>query len=139
MLFSDLNLSQNIIEILENKNIKIPTNSQILSFEKISNGENIWLKSPTGSGKTLAYILPIMNKLLIDKKPLTQVVFFTPTHELAIQISNFINETFSSIGIKSLALIGKASIDRQKEKLKKKPNIVVGSVGRILELIDQKN
>lgn len=60
-----------------------------------------------------------MNKLLIDKKSLTQVVFFTPTHELAIQISNFINETFSSIGIKSLALIGKASIDRQKEKLKK--------------------
>ncbi|XSZ47816.1 hypothetical protein ACP8HZ_06395 [Francisella noatunensis] len=49
------------------------------------------------------------------------------------------NETFSSIGIKSLALIGKASIDRQKEKLKKKPNIVVGSVGRNLELIDQKN
>ncbi|AFJ43969.1 DEAD/DEAH box helicase [Francisella orientalis] len=138
MLFSDLHISQDIIEILENKNIKTPTNSQILSFEKISNGENIWLKSPTGSGKTLAYILPIINKLLIDKKPLTQVVFFTPTHELAIQISNFINETFSSIGIKSLALIGKASIDRQKEKLKKKPNIVVGSVGRILELIDQK-
>ncbi|XSZ46901.1 DEAD/DEAH box helicase [Francisella noatunensis] len=75
MLFSDLNLSQNIIEILENKNIKIPTNSQILSFEKISNGENIWLKSPTGSGKTLAYILPIMNKLLIDKNLLHKLFF----------------------------------------------------------------
>lgn len=138
MLFSDLQVNTDIIEALESKSIKTPVNSQISSFEKILAGNNIWLKSPTGSGKTLAYILPIINKLIADKKPLTQVVFFTPTHELAIQISNFINETFSSIGIKSLALIGKASIERQKEKLKKKPNIVVGSVGRILELVDQK-
>lgn len=138
MLFSDLQINQDIIKSLEAKNITAPAASQILSAEKISNGENIWLKSPTGSGKTLAYILPIINKLIADKKPQTQVVFFTPTHELAIQISNFINETFSAIGIKSLALIGKASIERQKEKLKKKPNIIVGSVGRILELVDQK-
>jgi superfamily II DNA/RNA helicase len=138
MLFSDLKVNQNIINALANKNIKAPVNSQILSFEEIINGKNIWLKSPTGSGKTLAYILPIINKLITDQQALTQVVFFTPTHELAIQISNFINETFSAIGIKSLALIGKASIERQKEKLKKKPNIIVGSIGRILELINQK-
>ncbi|MGQ4002426.1 DEAD/DEAH box helicase [Francisellaceae bacterium CB299] len=138
MSFQDFQISSEIIKSLESKNINTPANSQTLSFESISNGKNVWLKSPTGSGKTLAYLLPIIEKLLQEKQSLTQVVFFTPTHELAIQVSNFINETFSSIGIKSLALIGQASIERQKEKLKKKPQIVVGSVGRILDLVELK-
>ena len=138
MSFQDFNISSEIIKSLESKNINTLANSQTLSFESIRDGKNVWLKSPTGSGKTLAYLLPIVEKLLQDKQSTTQVIFFTPTHELAIQVSNFINETFSSIGIKSLALIGKASIERQKEKLKKKPQIVVGSVGRILELIELK-
>jgi len=138
MSFTDLNLNENILASLEKVGINTPANSQLLSFESITNKKNIWLKSPTGSGKTLAYILPIIESLLENKTPQSQVVFFTPTHELAVQISTFINETFSSIGLNSLALIGKASIDRQKEKLKKKPQIVVGSVGRILELVEQK-
>ncbi len=138
MSFTELKISQDIIKCLEQKRITTPANSQIMSSDNISEGKNVWIKSPTGSGKTLAYLLPIINQLIQDKKQQTEVVFFTPTHELAIQISSFINETFSSIGIKSLALIGKASIERQKDKLKKKPNIVVGSVGRILELIEQK-
>ena len=138
MSFQDFQISSEIIKSLENKNINTPANSQTLSFESIRDGKNVWLKSPTGSGKTLAYLLPIIEKLLQDKQSTTQVIFFTPTHELAIQVSNFINETFSSIGVKSLALIGKASIERQKEKLKKKPQIVVGSVGRILELVEMK-
>ncbi|WP_052399179.1 DEAD/DEAH box helicase [Candidatus Francisella endociliophora] len=138
MTFQDFKISLEIIQSLEDKNITTPANAQKLSFESIYNGKNVWLKSPTGSGKTLAYLLPIIEKLLQEKQSLTQVIFFTPTHELAIQISNFINETFSSIGVKSLALIGKVSIERQKEKLKKKPQIVVGSVGRILELVEIK-
>lgn len=138
MSFQNFQISTELVKALENKNIITPANAQKLSFESIHNGKNVWLKSPTGSGKTLAYLLPTIERLLQEKQPLTQVIFFTPTHELAIQISNFINETFSSIGIKSLALIGKASIERQKEKLKKKPQIVVGSVGRILELVEMK-
>lgn len=138
MSFENFDLSNEIISSLATKNIITPANAQLMSHNAISDGKNIWLKSPTGSGKTLAYLLPIIEKLYQDKQALTQVVFFTPTHELAIQISNFINETFSSIGVKSLALIGKASIGRQKEKLKKKPQIVVGSVGRILELVNIK-
>ncbi len=138
MSFQNFQINSEIIKSLENKSITTPANSQKLSFDSICNGKNVWLKSPTGSGKTLAYLLPIIDKLLDEKQPLTKVIFFTPTHELAIQISNFINETFSAIGVKSLALIGKASIERQKDKLKKKPQIVVGSVGRILELIEMK-
>lgn len=138
MSFESFGLSKEIISALAIKNITSPANAQLISHNAINDGKNIWLKSPTGSGKTLAYLLPIIEKLYQNKQPLTQVVFFTPTHELAIQISNFINETFSSTGVKSLALIGKASIERQKEKLKKKPQIIVGSIGRILELVNIK-
>ena len=138
MSFSNLQVNEKLIESLQKAKINAPTNIQIQSFDKIFSGENVWLKSPTGTGKTLAYVLPFISKILDEKKPLTQIVMFTPTHELAVQVSNFINETFSSVGFKSLALIGKASIERQKDKLKKKPQLVVGSVGRILELIEQK-
>lgn len=138
MTFQDFQLNSELIQALKTKNINTPVNSQLLSFASIHAGENIWLKSPTGSGKTLAYLLPIIDKLMQQTQPLTQVIFFTPTHELAIQISNFINELFSSVGVRSLALIGNASIARQKEKLKKKPHIVVGSVGRMLELVELK-
>jgi superfamily II DNA/RNA helicase len=138
MSFTDLQVSENIIQALANAKIDTPSNIQKLAYAPILKGDNVWLKSPTGSGKTLAYILPLIDHILLGDNAHTQVVFFTPTHELAIQITNFINQTFSNIGIKSLALIGKASIERQKEKLKKKPQIIVGSVGRILELIDQK-
>lgn len=137
MSFTDLQISENIVQALAIAKIHTPSNIQRLAYESILKGDNVWLKSPTGSGKTLAYILPLLDKILSGNSAHTQVVFFTPTHELAIQITNFINQACSKIGIKSLALIGKASIQRQKEKLKKKPQIVVGSVGRILELIEQ--
>ena len=138
MGFRDLNVSENIVKELAEAKIYNPSSIQKLSYSPILNGSNVWLKSPTGSGKTLAYILPLIDKILLSNTVHAQVVFFTPTHELAIQINNFINQSFSKIGIKSLALIGKASIERQKEKLKRKPQIIVGSVGRILELIEQK-
>lgn len=138
MTFIELPINESIVQALAAANIHTPSTIQRLTFEPIMNGDNVWLKSPTGSGKTLAYILPLLDKILSATSAHTQVVFFTPTHELAIQITNFLNQTFSKVGIKSLALIGKASIERQKEKLKKKPQIIVGSVGRILELIELK-
>lgn len=138
MTFIELPINESIVQALAAANIHTPSNIQRLTFEPIMNGDNVWLKSPTGSGKTLAYILPLLDKILSATSAHTQVVLFTPTHELAIQITNFLNQTFSKVGIKSLALIGKASIERQKEKLKKKPQIIVGSVGRILELIELK-
>ena len=97
--------------------------------------KNIIGKSATGTGKTLAYLLPIVQKIEMENRAL-QAVVLAPTYELAMQIYRqlelLMQKAEKKITIASL--IGGANISRQIDKLKNKPQIVVGSVGRILEL-----
>lgn len=96
-------------------------------------------QSETGTGKTLAYLLPIFEKITTEKREM-QAIILAPTHELAMQINNEIKNisSNSNMDVKSMAIIGEANIKRQIEKLKEKPHIIVGSPGRILELIKKK-
>ncbi|GEN56759.1 putative ATP-dependent RNA helicase YfmL [Halolactibacillus alkaliphilus] len=93
--------------------------------------------APTGSGKTLAYLLPILNKLNEDTLDL-QTVILASSHELVMQIVDLIQQLKEGSTLRAQALIGGANVKRQIEKLKKKPHIVVGTPGRMAELINQK-
>lgn len=104
---------------------------------KMLNGKDIVAISPTGTGKTLAYVLPILH-LTDGTKKATQALILAPSQELAMQIVGVIREWTSNLPTTVTSLIGGANIARQMEKLKKKPTIVVGTPGRVLELI-QKN
>lgn len=97
-------------------------------------GKDIVAESPTGSGKTLAYVLPMLHKLDGSKKS-TQGLIVAPSQELAMQIVEVIREWSEGTNITVQQLIGGANIARQIEKLKKKPTIVVGTPGRINELV----
>ena len=96
-------------------------------------------QSGTGTGKTLAFLLPLFMKLDASKKEM-QAIILAPTHELAMQIHNEICTLSQNSGAKltSVPIIGEANINRQIERLKEKPHIIVGSPGRILELIKRK-
>lgn len=102
-------------------------------------GKDVIGRSETGSGKTLAYLLPIFEKLDMNIRG-TQAIILTPTHELAAQVYHQAELLQENAGIAAgcVLLIGAAGIGRQMEKLKAKPRIVVGSVGRILDLIRKK-
>ncbi|MRG85853.1 DEAD/DEAH box helicase [Salinibacillus xinjiangensis] len=111
-----------------------PTAIQQQAVPHILQGEDIIAESPTGTGKTLAYLLPIMEK--VDTKlPHIQAVILASSHELVMQIHQEIQNWGSGEGIKSAAFIGGANIKRQIDKLKKRPQIVVATPGRLLELI----
>ncbi len=97
-------------------------------------GYDVVAQSPTGSGKTLAYVLPLLQMVDGDKKQ-TQVLIVTPSQELSMQIVNVIREWVEGTSITVTQLIGGANMQRQLEKLKKKPTIVVGTPGRLAELI----
>ncbi|EIA20806.1 DEAD/DEAH box helicase [Listeria fleischmannii] len=112
------------------------TEIQQAIYEPLQNGEDIMAISPTGTGKTVAYTLPILEK--IEAKPHTQWLVLAPSHELVMQISDTIKTWIIDDGIKVLPIIGGANVKRQIEKLKKKPQIIVASPGRALELIKQK-
>lgn len=133
--FSTLGVSDEIISALAKQNITTPLEIQIKAYQALSSKQDAWLCAPTGSGKTLAYLLPLFKNINATKTDL-QTAILAPTQELAVQIHDCIRQLTqdSTSAIRSQLLIGNASSKRQKENLKKKPHIVVGSCGRMLEL-----
>ncbi|SUI97724.1 Probable DEAD-box ATP-dependent RNA helicase SA1885 [Sporosarcina pasteurii] len=100
---------------------------------EVLDGNDIVAESPTGTGKTLAYVLPILH-LVDGTKKQTQALIVVPSQELAMQITDVIREWIAGTAITVAPLIGGANVKRQIERLKKKPTIVVGTPGRLMEL-----
>lgn len=100
-------------------------------------GKDIVAESPTGTGKTLAYVIPLLH-LVDGNKQQTQALIIAPSQELAIQITDVVREWVVGTKITVAQLIGGANIKRQIDRLKKKPTIVVGTPGRLLELVQAK-
>lgn len=100
-------------------------------------GNDIVAESPTGSGKTLAYVLPILQRINPEKKSI-QAMIVAPSQELSMQIVNVLREWTEGTDVTVTQLIGGANMQRQLEKLKKKPAIVVGTPGRLSELVKSK-
>lgn len=136
MTFNELGLPENLVAALAKQKITEPMPIQAAALPVLLAGKDAYLHSETGSGKTLAYLLPQFCKI-DPKAEATQLVVIAPTHELAIQIQRQCCDLAQNSGlpIRTLLLIGGTVIDRQIEKLKKKPQIVVGSPGRIRELL----
>ncbi|TWT02989.1 DEAD/DEAH box helicase [Planococcus sp. CPCC 101016] len=100
-------------------------------------GNDIVAESPTGSGKTLAYVLPILERVNPEKQAI-QAMIVAPSQELSMQIVNVLREWTEGTDVTVTQLIGGANMQRQLEKLKKKPTIVVGTPGRLNELVKTK-
>ena len=138
-LFNELGLNETLINGLLKDNINSPTGIQTKVIPLALDNKDIIGQSETGTGKTLAYLLPIFEKMDMDIKT-PQAIILSPTHELAAQIQKEVNKLAnnSTLPIKSALIIGEVNIKRQLEKLKEKPHIIIGTSGRILELIKMK-
>ena len=133
-MFEDLGLLPSLLEAVTALGFKEPTKIQELTIPKILSGNNLIGQAPTGTGKTMAYLLPIFQKMDSTSSTI-QAVILSPTYELAMQTARTAQDLSKfGIGLKVQGLIGGANIARQIESLKKKPQIIVGSAGRILEL-----
>lgn len=109
---------------------------QTQSFDILREKSNLLMVSPTGTGKTLAYLLPLL--LNVKKAQGNQLLILAPTAELAVQIHEVVKQWSADLALKSNVIIGGASLKRQMERLKKAPEVIVGTAGRLLELIKAK-
>lgn len=138
--FKDLNLNDNIILGLEKQGIYAPTEIQTLTIPEILNNKDVIGEAHTGSGKTLAFLAPLFQKIDANKKDV-QVLILAPTRELVMQIerqSKLLAQN-SQMPINTVPIIGDVNMEKQIKKLKElKPNIVVGTPGRVLDLIKKK-
>lgn len=139
MTFENLNLNPDLIWGLTKQTISEPLPIQSLVIPIALENKDIIGESCTGSGKTLAFLLPLFEKIDSAQKQ-TQAIILAPTHELVIQINEQIKLLAANSGypITSTPIMGGMNIEKQIQKLKTKPHIIVGSSGRILDLIKKK-
>lgn len=138
--FNELNINNSIVVGLEKQNITIPTGIQKTAIPFALENKDIIAEAHTGTGKTLAFLIPIFEKINVEKREM-QAIILAPTHELVVQIESQIKllSTNSGINVTSLSIMGESNIEKQIKKLKEvKPHIIVGSPGRILDLIKKK-
>ncbi|MDF2646112.1 MAG: box helicase [Paenibacillus sp.] len=132
--FEQLQIAQSYLDKLQELGIGEPTPIQAEGIPVLKQGKDAIIQSQTGTGKTLAYLLPALERIDSTQKQL-QVLVVVPTRELGMQIMQEIEKFTDGGPIRSQSLIGGAAIVRQVEKLRLHPHIVVGTPGRLLELM----
>ncbi|WP_261818174.1 DEAD/DEAH box helicase [Vibrio gallicus] len=135
--FSDLKLSEQILSALDGMGFVTPTPIQAASIPLLLQGKDALGKAQTGTGKTAAFSLPLLTQINLDqRKP--QAIILAPTRELAIQVAAEIKNLGKNIrGLKVLEIYGGTSIVDQMRALKNGTHIVVGTPGRVQDLINR--
>ncbi|MGR5116756.1 DEAD/DEAH box helicase [Photobacterium damselae] len=133
--FRQLELADTLLSALDKMGFVAPTPIQAASIPLLLTGTDALGKAQTGTGKTAAFSLPLLNKLKLSQhKP--QAIVMAPTRELAIQVAAEVKTLGQNIqGLKVLEIYGGASIVDQMRALKNGAHIVVGTPGRVKDLI----
>lgn len=135
--FEQLGLSKETIEALEKKGYTKPTPIQERTIPILLKGEHDVIgQAQTGTGKTACFALPILENIIPQAG--TQAVILAPTRELAVQVTTEIKSLAGNKKVRVGTIYGGASMRDQLEELKRGLDIVVGTPGRVMDLIKRK-
>lgn len=135
--FSDFQISERLKENILLKGYKIPTPIQDQTIPPILEGRDLIGIANTGTGKTAAFLIPLIQKVANNAK--AKVLIIAPTRELAMQTKDEFIGFSKNLGISCALCIGGVNIKRQIGDLMRNPNFVIGTPGRILDLIRSQN
>ena len=133
--FADFALSNELQANLKKRQFSTPTPIQDQSINHIIDGRDLIGLANTGTGKTAAFLLPMINKVFKDRSQ--KVLILAPTRELALQIDNEFREFSWNMKIFSAICVGGAPIYKQINNLRRNPNFVIGTPGRLKDLSDR--
>ncbi|WP_102261320.1 DEAD/DEAH box helicase [Mesobacillus jeotgali] len=134
--FDDYNLSDEITRALSVLKYESPTEVQEEVIPLALEKQDLVVKSQTGSGKTASFGIPICDMVDWEEKN-PQALILTPTRELAVQVREDITNIGRFKRIKAMAVYGKEPFSKQKEELKQKTHVVVGTPGRVIDHIER--
>lgn len=134
--FQTIGLSEARVDLLENIGFEKPTEIQSKAIPAILEGRDVVGLSQTGTGKTAAYSLPFLDKIDFDQKSV-QGLILTPTRELAQQVTQSLKEFAGDRRLWVLTVCGGQSMERQIRSLQKGVHIVVGTPGRVIDLLER--
>src|SRR5947199_4213202 len=134
--FAELGLSRPLLEALNHLGYQSPSPIQEQAIPALLIGHDVIGQAQTGTGKTAAFGLPIME--YVDPSEQTvQALVLTPTRELCIQVTQALRTYGSHSGVDVVAVFGGAPIRTQQAQLRNGGHVVVGTVGRVLDLISR--
>jgi ATP-dependent RNA helicase DeaD len=132
--FAELGLSKPVLEALEHLGYQQPTPIQEETIPLLLGGSDVIGQAQTGTGKTAAFGLPML--MYVDPgDPEVQALVLTPTRELCIQVTQALRAYGEQRGISVVAVFGGAPIRDQASRLKENAQVVVGTVGRVMDMI----
>lgn len=136
--FAALGVGDKLTSLLKMQGIKVPTPIQQAAIPSIFKGKDFIGRAQTGTGKTLAYLLPTMQR--VDReKGATQVLIMTPTRELSKQVFDVFRPFALELGLDGVDIIGGRTIENQLQKLKRDPQVIIGTPGRLLDHIRRRS
>jgi ATP-dependent RNA helicase DeaD len=134
--FAELGLEPRILDALTRTNIVSPVLVQAEAIPPLLDGDDVVIEAPTGSGKTLAFLIPAAQGLLTSTGQGPRVLIVTPTRELAVQIDAVWKGL--ETGLRSALLYGGVGYATQTNDLKKHPDLIIGTPGRILDMVGKR-
>ena len=134
--FDNLGINDNLLRGIYSYGFEKPSNIQYKAIPIINDGKDLIAQAQSGTGKTGAFTIGVLNNIDIDDKN-TQAMIICPTHELALQCYEVMENlnTYSKISI--IKLIGKTKVNDSIMELRKNPQIIIGTPGRIIDMINR--
>jgi superfamily II DNA/RNA helicase len=136
-IFADFKIDESIKKNIIARGYLHPTPIQDKTIPHILEGKDLIGLANTGTGKTGAFLLPMLDKII--KNPTEKLLVVVPTRELAIQIQEEFRAFAAGLRIGSVVVVGGANIRTQIECLRSRYNVVIGTPGRLKDLIQRKN
>jgi ATP-dependent RNA helicase DeaD len=137
--FAELGLSEGLVETLDELGYEDPTPIQAQAIPELLGGHDVIGQAQTGSGKTAAFGLPMLEQIDPENKE-TQAIVLTPTRELCIQVTQAMRAYAEHLeGVEVVAVFGGAPIREQQARLRHDAQIVVATVGRMMDLINRQS
>ncbi len=135
MTFLDLQLPKSLQKAIEEVGYTIPTPIQIKAMPAIASGRDVIGIAQTGTGKTWAYLLPILKHWKFQASDIPNVLIIVPTRELVVQVAEEVQKLTQYMSLKVLGVYGGTNINTQKKALAEGVDVVVGTPGRVLDLM----
>lgn len=135
--FRELRLDEQVLKAIEKMGFSEPSEIQNEAIPVLLDGKDMIGQAQTGTGKTLAFGAPILSMMKRERGKVKAIVL-TPTRELALQVNDEINRLAKFKDIKITPVFGGSSIENQIRQIKSGTDIVVGTPGRVLDLMNRK-
>jgi ATP-dependent RNA helicase RhlE len=140
--FEQFRLNKHILRAVTEEGYSQPTPVQVAAIPEVLAGHDLLATAQTGTGKTAAFALPMLDRLQAhpptEQSPIRALIL-TPTRELALQVEASFRTYGRYLNLKTAVILGGISQDSQVKALRKKPEILVATPGRLLDLINQRH